>query len=507
MKLILNTDNCTGCGVCVRTCPQQILEVNKNKKLEILDESRCMGCFGCEDECNFHAIRLLRTHRIDLEPEIEPKPELKPSYDVIVIGAGPSGLGAAIECARNGLDVCVCERLPNRKMSHHTDGGMLFGFPGIKSNIMTFGESSIDFPNMDISLPSSFAKNKFDRLGIIGPKGMSTGDKFPSNVSPGLISNKDLFVHSLADEAEKHGATLWYNSKVIDFIREDEKICGVLTEAGEQIRAKVVISGDGILGKMSQKAGLPNNAKINQIAHASVLSFEYEGDPDIPKGLYYLEGEMDQEPDMPPALAGIGISDTIHVLIVFVTKKKSYNAPKAMDYYLQKFLENDERVHKLLGKDFHKRTPLLLNGCRGIFRKTNLDIVRDGFISIGDAFVGGGELGNVPALGHGVATGKVVVTAFAQNDFSQKALQPAANYISSSIVKTTEMNGAQKMLPMNASEEELVHYFEVMKDANYPVMIFGSVPQQIWMFTKLFIKNLWKLIRRPKLMKLMMGKS
>ncbi len=69
------------------------------------------------------------------------------------------------------------------------------------------------------------------------------------------------------------------------------------------------------------------------------------------------------------------------------------------------------------------------------------------------------------------------------------------------------MNGAQKTLPMRVSEEDLARYFEVMKDANYPVMIFGSPAQQAWMFTRMFAKNALYLLRNPDLIKLMIGKA
>ena len=117
MKVQLNPARCTGCGICTEVCPQKILELH-DSQIYVRDQARCMGCFGCEDECPSHAIRVFRGPHGVSEIPIEPPPEIVTTAtsdivcDVAIVGAGPSGLGAAITCARAGLDVLVLERLP-----------------------------------------------------------------------------------------------------------------------------------------------------------------------------------------------------------------------------------------------------------------------------------------------------------------------------------------------------------------------------------------------------------
>ena len=155
MKIILNKERCMGCSTCVMVCPQMILEV-VNNKMEVIDENRCMGCFGCEDECQTGAVRLLRAPQNVLVIDIEPPPANVKKCDVAIVGAGPAGLGAAITCAKAGLEVVVFERLPNRKLSHHTDGGVMFSFPGMTS--MKIDENTVAFPELDISINADFTK-------------------------------------------------------------------------------------------------------------------------------------------------------------------------------------------------------------------------------------------------------------------------------------------------------------------------------------------------------------
>ena len=75
MKILHDPALCTACGVCVGVCPQQLLSI-EDGSLVIGDEARCMGCFGCEDECHTGSLYLLRTPEASLEPRVEPRPEL-----------------------------------------------------------------------------------------------------------------------------------------------------------------------------------------------------------------------------------------------------------------------------------------------------------------------------------------------------------------------------------------------------------------------------------------------
>jgi NADH:ubiquinone oxidoreductase subunit F (NADH-binding)/(2Fe-2S) ferredoxin/NAD-dependent dihydropyrimidine dehydrogenase PreA subunit len=48
-------DNCTGCGVCVKACPEDAISGEK-KQRHVIDVSKCVKCGACQSACKFEAI-------------------------------------------------------------------------------------------------------------------------------------------------------------------------------------------------------------------------------------------------------------------------------------------------------------------------------------------------------------------------------------------------------------------------------------------------------------------
>ncbi len=54
----VNRDACTRCGVCVDTCPTDVLRLDDDKKAYAAYAEDCQGCFICQWDCAFEAIRV-----------------------------------------------------------------------------------------------------------------------------------------------------------------------------------------------------------------------------------------------------------------------------------------------------------------------------------------------------------------------------------------------------------------------------------------------------------------
>ena len=56
-QLKLDSDKCTGCGMCVEVCPHAVFVID-NKKAIITDRDLCMECGACQLNCPFDALEV-----------------------------------------------------------------------------------------------------------------------------------------------------------------------------------------------------------------------------------------------------------------------------------------------------------------------------------------------------------------------------------------------------------------------------------------------------------------
>jgi len=57
--IVFDPDKCIGCGLCVRDCPAEALQINKKSREEytlLHYPARCAYCGQCEDSCRHGAI-------------------------------------------------------------------------------------------------------------------------------------------------------------------------------------------------------------------------------------------------------------------------------------------------------------------------------------------------------------------------------------------------------------------------------------------------------------------
>ena len=57
MPPIIDPDKCTGCGVCVEDCPNEVLAL-KDDRSSVCDADECVECGVCVDNCPEEAIAL-----------------------------------------------------------------------------------------------------------------------------------------------------------------------------------------------------------------------------------------------------------------------------------------------------------------------------------------------------------------------------------------------------------------------------------------------------------------
>lgn len=181
------------------------------------------------------------------------------NFDVIVVGAGPAGIGAALVAARAGLKVLVLERgeYPGAK---NVSGAAFYGSAILHELIPNWWEDapverpitrrtlSFVSPETAVSLDfrtTSYKEAPYNGFTILRPK----------------------FDRWFAAQAEKAGAFLLNSTVVDDLIREKGRIVGVkVRRGGGEIRANMVIACDGVNSFLAKKAGLQREFTSDQIS-------------------------------------------------------------------------------------------------------------------------------------------------------------------------------------------------------------------------------------------------
>ncbi len=54
---VIDRDECTGCGTCVDSCPNGVLDL-VDEISEVVNEEECTGCGTCVEECPMGAIEI-----------------------------------------------------------------------------------------------------------------------------------------------------------------------------------------------------------------------------------------------------------------------------------------------------------------------------------------------------------------------------------------------------------------------------------------------------------------
>jgi electron transfer flavoprotein-quinone oxidoreductase len=180
-------------------------------------------------------------------------------FDVIVVGAGPSGISAAITAAKAGLNVVVLERgeYPGAK---NVQGAVLYTknladvVPEFWKDPACPLERFITQQNVLITSEDSAI-----RLGYRSDKWV----KEPHNCYTIIRVNFDKW---FSQQAEKAGAQVFSGVKVSKVLQKSGKVIGIETSDGDQLFADVVIACDGVNSLLAQSIGLIDEWRADEVA-------------------------------------------------------------------------------------------------------------------------------------------------------------------------------------------------------------------------------------------------
>ena len=226
----------------------------------------------------------------------------KKQYDIVIVGAGPTGSTFARIAAINGLSVLLLER-KNR-----------IGVP------VRCGEGIIDSALRLFYEPRpSWIATTIDKFCFITPNGSSTTVKMKEK---GYVLNREVFDYDLAKFAADEGVTVVTNANVNGLLFDNNKVAGVKGICNSElfeIRSKLVIGADGVESRIGRFAGINTRLGLSNIdsgfqktisgidVDRDVCSF-YISNELAPGGYIWIFPKGDDSANI-----GIGISGKAHI--------------------------------------------------------------------------------------------------------------------------------------------------------------------------------------------------
>lgn len=182
---------------------------------------------------------------------------LRKIYDVVTIGAGPSGSSASLSAALGGADTLLIEK--KREIGIPVKCGEFIPSSNEMKKLLPRASSHLSFYKM---LSQEVVTNKTGRVRVYSPKNMTYEFKFE-----GLVLRRDVLDKILASEAEKVGVTLQTSSAVRAVVdKDDMKEILVDSAHGKSIvKAKLVIGADGFPSDVGKWEKLENGYRSEDV--------------------------------------------------------------------------------------------------------------------------------------------------------------------------------------------------------------------------------------------------
>jgi uncharacterized protein len=164
---------------------------------------------------------------------------------VIIIGAGPAGLFAALKCIEQGIQPIVLERGKDVR-ARRRDLAQLNkeGIVNTESNYC-FGEGGAGTYSDGKLYTRSNKRGSIDKILNLFVQ-FGAEEKILYEAHPHIGTNKlPHIITAIREQIIASGGEFWFNKKVVDFIVENNNISGAKTSDGDMVKGDAVILATG----------------------------------------------------------------------------------------------------------------------------------------------------------------------------------------------------------------------------------------------------------------------
>jgi putative polyketide hydroxylase len=232
-----------------------------------------------------------------------------PTWDVLVVGAGPGGLATALSAARHGARVLVADRHPGTSTRPRATGINLRTMEILR----TWGVADVVRAQaIPVDPQTATATTLLAPPRSTGRAGGYPGATDIGRVSPALplVCPQDLLEPVLADAVRRHGGEIRFGARLVGLSVRPDGVRADLA-SGEQVQARFVVGADGTRSTVRTALGI-GVRHLGTWAQAVQVLFRPDVDPlagRAPRALTFVE-----EPQ-PAALTPMGLGRWAYVAL------------------------------------------------------------------------------------------------------------------------------------------------------------------------------------------------